>query len=138
MLTVKNAADRLDISSSTIRYYDDQGLLPFIERDKNGYRIFQESDLFWLELIRCMRTTKMPVETLRHVAELHMEGTQTLSERIQIFEEHRNDLKKKREEIDAAFDKLETKLNILKEEGTGYQTHVSKLYVLYPKLLLKE
>lgn len=119
MLTVKNAADRLDISSSTIRYYDDQGLLPFIERDKNGYRIFQESDLFWLELIRCMRTTKMPVETLRHVAELHMEGPQTLSERIQIFEEHRNDLKKKREEIDAAFDKLETKLNILKEEGTG-------------------
>lgn len=117
MLTVKNASERLSIPPSTIRYYDDQGLLPFIERDKNGYRMFQESDLFWLELIRCMRTTKMPVQTLRHVAHLHMQGTETLDERIRIFKEHREQLQKQREEIDEAFEKLQSKLQILKEEG---------------------
>lgn len=117
MLTIKNAAERLSISPSTIRYYDDQGLLPFIDRDKNGYRIFQESDLFWLELIRCMRTTKMPVKTLRHVAHLYMQGEETLDERIQIFEEHQERLQEQRKEIDAAFEKLQAKLQILQNEG---------------------
>lgn len=113
MLTVKKAAERVSISPSTIRYYDDERLLPFIERSKNGYRMFKEEDLFWLEMIGCMRATGMSIETLRHVAHLHMEGSSTLEERTWIFKDHQAKLKKQKKDIDDALDKLASKMNIL-------------------------
>lgn len=114
MMTIKEAAERVSISPSTIRYYDDQGLLPFIERDQNGYRLFKEEDLFWLELISCMRATGMSVETLRQVAHLHMRGEETLGERIKIFEEHQETLRKQQQDIYIALEKLQIKMNMLK------------------------
>lgn len=118
MLTVKKAADRVSISPSTIRYYDDEGLLPFIERSENGYRMFKEEDLFWLEMIGCMRATDMSIETLRYVAHLHMEGSSTLEERTRIFKDHQTKLKVQKKNIDDALDRLETKMNILESSRT--------------------
>ncbi|SFB05488.1 DNA-binding transcriptional regulator, MerR family [Lentibacillus halodurans] len=113
MLTVKEVAEKLSIAPSTIRYYDDQGLLPFIQRDKNSYRLFKEDELFWLELIECMRSTGMPIKTLRHVAHLHMQGKETLAERKRIFKEHREKLHKQKQDIDVALGKLEVKMKLL-------------------------
>ena len=36
---------RLDVPASTLRFYDKEGLLPYIERRGSGYRIFSESDI---------------------------------------------------------------------------------------------
>ncbi|MBO0994147.1 MerR family transcriptional regulator [Bacillus sp. SD088] len=88
MITIKNTAERESLPPSTIRYYDAEGLLPFVERDSNGYHLFKEEDLFWIELIGCMRETGMSIEILRHVVRLNMKGEDTLKERVSIFEEH--------------------------------------------------
>ena len=42
--TISAAAKKLNISAHTLRYYDKEGLLPFIERNEKGIRIFQEKD----------------------------------------------------------------------------------------------
>jgi len=115
MITIKNAAERVSLPPSTIRYYDDEGLLPFVGRDSKGYRVFEEEDLFWLELIGCMRETGMSIETLRHVAHLHMRGEETLQERIGIFEGHQKKLQKQKKDIDEALEKLKLKMKMLKE-----------------------
>jgi DNA-binding transcriptional MerR regulator len=116
LLTVKEAAERLSIPPSTIRYYDDQGLFPFVERDENGYRLFKEDEVFWIELIQCMRSMGMSVKTLRHVAHLHMQGEETLDERVQIFEEHQEKLQNRKKEIDAAMGELETMIKTLESQ----------------------
>lgn len=115
MITIKKAAERVALPASTIRYYDDEGLLPFVERNDSGYRLFKEEDLFWLELVGCMRETGMPIETLRHVAHLHMEGEKTLQERVRIFKEHQEKLQKQKKNIDDALEKLNIKMEILQE-----------------------
>jgi len=117
MLTIKKASEKVEIPASTIRYYDNEGLLPFIKRDVNGYRMFKEEDLFWLELIGCMRATGMSIETLRHVAHLHMMGRDTLEERTQIFLDHQKKLQKQKKDIDVALEKLTKKMEILDKEG---------------------
>lgn len=43
--TIKKVAERMNLTPSTIRYYDKEGLLPFIERKASGYRLFAESDI---------------------------------------------------------------------------------------------
>ena len=46
--TVGEMAKLLDIPASTLRYYDKEGLLPFVERSSGGIRLFRESDFEWL------------------------------------------------------------------------------------------
>ena len=42
--TVGEMAKLLDIPASTLRYYDKEGLLPFVERSSGGIRLFRKSD----------------------------------------------------------------------------------------------
>ena len=42
--TVGETACRLGVAASTLRYYDKEGLLPFVERSIGGIRMFKESD----------------------------------------------------------------------------------------------
>ena len=53
--TVGEMAKKLDVPASTLRYYDKEGLLPFVERSSGGIRMFQESDFEWLQVIGCMK-----------------------------------------------------------------------------------
>ena len=39
--TVGEMAKKLDVPASTLRYYDKEGLMPFVERSSGGIRIFQ-------------------------------------------------------------------------------------------------
>ena len=40
--TIKEASNITGLSTSTLRYYDREGLLPFIKRLDSGYRSFSE------------------------------------------------------------------------------------------------
>lgn len=43
--TVREMAKLLGITASTLRYYDKEGLLPFVERSVGGIRMFREPGL---------------------------------------------------------------------------------------------
>ena len=42
--TIKEVAEKFDLTISTIRFYDKKGLLPFVAKNDSGYREFTESD----------------------------------------------------------------------------------------------
>ena len=42
--TVGEMARRMGVPASTIRYYDKEGLLPFVGRSSGGIRVFTEKD----------------------------------------------------------------------------------------------
>ena len=46
--TVGEMAQKLGVPASTLRYYDKEGLLPFVERSSGGIRMFRENDFEWL------------------------------------------------------------------------------------------
>ena len=50
--TIGEMAQKLDVAPSTLRYYDKEGLLPFVERSSGGIRMFKEEDMEWLRLDR--------------------------------------------------------------------------------------
>ena len=49
----------MGVSVPTLRYYDKEGLLPFIEKKENGTRIFKEEDLKSLDIISCMKASEV-------------------------------------------------------------------------------
>ena len=65
--TVGEMAKILHVAPSTLRYYDKEGLLPFVERSSGGIRLFKESDFEWLSMIECMKQTGMPIKEIKAI-----------------------------------------------------------------------
>lgn len=54
-----------NIPESTLRYYEKQGLLPLMERDDAGRRLFSEYQMRLLETVLRLKQTHMPIQDIR-------------------------------------------------------------------------
>jgi len=99
--TIKDAAKIMHVPTSTIRYYDKEGLLPFMQRLDSGYRIFSENDLGMLRTIDCLKNTGMPIREIRRYIDLTQQGDATLAERYQMFLERKKDVEAQIRELQA-------------------------------------
>lgn len=82
--TVGEMAQKLGVPASTLRYYDKEGLLPFVERSSGGIRMFRENDFEWLQVIRCMKKAGMSIKDIRQYIELAMQGDDTIDTRLEV------------------------------------------------------
>jgi DNA-binding transcriptional MerR regulator len=87
-LSPGQTAQRSGFSLDTLRYYERIGLLDHVERTSSGHRRFGEDDLEWLEVLRCLRDTGMPIAQMRRYAELARVGEATHAERLALLAEH--------------------------------------------------
>ena len=83
--TVQQVAKKMGLTTYTVRYYHDHGLLPFVKRDKNNNRVFDDTDLEWVKLITCLRGTGMSLDQIKSYFDLVIEGEETVPQRYQIM-----------------------------------------------------
>ncbi|MBA1392363.1 MerR family transcriptional regulator [Lactobacillus sp. XV13L] len=83
--SVHEAADKMGLTAYTLRYYDNHGMLPYVKRDENNNRIFDDVDLEWIKIIICLRETGMPLKNIQHYLQLVKQGEATVPERYQIM-----------------------------------------------------
>ncbi|MGL4970566.1 MAG: MerR family transcriptional regulator [Cetobacterium sp.] len=110
MYTIKNVSEIVGLSSYTIRYYDKCGLMPFVARNKNGVREFTEDDVFWIEIIKCLKNTGMTIEDIRSIVDLSLKGDHTKEERRTILLEHRKKILEQIEDLNSNLRKLDSKI----------------------------
>jgi DNA-binding transcriptional MerR regulator len=75
-------------SLDTLRYYERIGLLEDIARASSGQRRFSDDDLSWLDMLRCLRDTGMPIAEMLRFKSLTSSGEGTIRERIELLERH--------------------------------------------------
>ena len=107
--SIGEAAEKLNLSKSTIRYYDKEGLLPFIERKESGIRKFAESDISMLQVIECLKSTGMPIKDIRKFSEWCLKGDLTLQERYELFLEREQSVKEQIAELQKSLSLIEHK-----------------------------
>ena len=90
--TVGEMAQKMGVPASTLRYYDKEGLLPFVERSSGGIRMYRENDFEWLQVIRCMKRAGMSIKDIRQYIELAMQGDGTIDARLALFQKQREAL----------------------------------------------
>ena len=90
--TIGQAAQKLGLSIHTLRYYEKQGLLPQIQRDKFGNRMYTLDDIKWIYMIRCLRDTGMNIQTIKKYVNLFKQGMQTVPKRKDILLNYREDI----------------------------------------------
>ena len=87
--TTHEVAQKLGITKDALFYYEKEGLLPQIERDEMNRRIYSESDIEWIFLIRCLRDTDMPMCKIKqYISLLKHGGENSIPERKNILVEH--------------------------------------------------
>lgn len=99
--TIQEVSKKVNISTYSIRYYDDHGLLPTVKRDENNNRVFDDVDIEWVEIVACLRATGMPLAKIKHYIELCLEGDQTVRERYRIMVEQQRETMAQAEKIQA-------------------------------------
>ena len=119
--TVGEMAKRLGVAPSTLRYYDQEGILPFVERSEGGIRVFKESDYEWLQVIDCLKKTGMQLRDIKTFIEMAMQGDQTIEPRLALITKQKESVKAQIAELEETLRTLEFKewyYNTAKEKGT--------------------
>ena len=107
--TVGEMARRLGVPASTSRYYDKEGLLPFVGRSSGGIRVFTEKDFEWLRIIECLKKTGMSLKDIREYIELAKQGDETIARRLELFRKQRTVLETRMAELQQTMDTLDYK-----------------------------
>ena len=119
--TVGEMAKLLGVPPSTLRYYDKEGLLPFVERSPGGVRMFQEKDYEWLQVIGCLKKTGMPLKDIRTYIQMAMRGDETISPRLEMIRRQREAVREQMAQLQKTLDTLDFKCwyyETAKEAGT--------------------
>ncbi|SFB51696.1 DNA-binding transcriptional regulator, MerR family [Cohnella sp. OV330] len=87
--SISEVSAELDIPDSTIRYYEKKGLLPLIERDNAGRRIFSEDQMTLLGTVMCLKNTHMPISDIKQYVDWIVEGDSTLERRLEMMNNHK-------------------------------------------------
>lgn len=115
--TIKQAAEIMNVTPTTLRYYDKQGLLPFMERKASGYRIFSDADMAMLHVIECLKKSGMPIKDIRQFSKWVQMGDTSLKERYEMF------LERKRI-VEAQMAELQETLDFINHKCWYYETAI--------------
>ncbi len=107
--TIKEAAQIMGIPATTLRYYDRQGLLPFVERKQSGYRVFSDNDIMLLRVIDCLKRSGMELKDIRQFTEWLREGDASLEKRYQMFLERKEAVEQQMAEMQKTLDMINHK-----------------------------
>jgi len=108
--SIGKAAEMTGLSTFTLRYYEKEGLLPFVERTPSGTRCFKDSDFEWLAMIQCLKNTGMSIKDIREFVGWCMEGDETLEKRLAMFLARKKEVEDKMVEFQHYLDKLDFKI----------------------------
>lgn len=120
--TIQEAAEEMEVSAHTLRYYEKIGLLHSIQRGENGRRIYSEEDLGWVYWLKLLRESGMSIRVMKRYVEITRAGDYTIDDRCAILEEHRDHLRRHIEKLQGFLEKLEQKVEFFH----GYKTRLKE------------
>ncbi|WP_394922482.1 MerR family transcriptional regulator [uncultured Robinsoniella sp.] len=107
---IKQVSEITGLPASTLRYYEKEQLLPSVNRNKSGVRIYNDKDLDWISIISCLKATDMPIADIRRFVALCAKGDATLKERRQLVIAHKRVVEKHIEELESNLDHINFKV----------------------------
>ncbi len=112
--SISEVAKVLNLTVYTLRYYDKEGLMPFVERTTSGTRLFKESDIEALKVIECLKSTGMPIKEIKTFIDWCSKGDSTLQQRYDMFIERKATVEAQMEELKKTMEVIEHKCSYYK------------------------
>ena len=99
----------------TLRYYEHENLIT-PKRNSSNRRCYSDKDLAWIEFIKRLKDTGMPIKEIQRYAKLRVEGDLTLNERMEMLTVHRESLNEQIKVLQEHMAKLDDKIDFYRQE----------------------
>ncbi len=124
--SIKQVAEKTNLTTHTLRYYDKEGLLPFLNRSESGTRKFSDNDLEWLSLICCLKNTGMHIREIKAFVELSMQGDETLKTRCDMLAVHKENVQEQIRTMESYLKKVTHKIELFNAKYEEYSKRRKK------------
>lgn len=106
--TIGEISEMFSLPISTLRYYDKQGLFPFMKR-KSGIRLFSEQEVEALNVIECLKLSGLEIKDIKQFMEWCAEGPSTYQKRLELFQRQKEQTEQEMERMSQVLDMLRFK-----------------------------
>ena len=110
--SIGQAARKTGLTTHTLRYYEKEGLLPFVKKSGSGLRVFSDGDIGWLEMIECLKGTGMPLKGIKQYIDWFIEGDSTLPQRLEMFQKQKKNLEEQIALLQKHMAKIDYKIHL--------------------------
>lgn len=114
MYTIKEVADKMEVSEHTLRFWAKNGFFPFIKRNFNNVRLFSENDLEWVKIVKCLRMIGTENKAIKRYIDLCIVGDTTIPERYGIIQATKIKAEQQMQELKTQLELLDYKENYYK------------------------
>lgn len=102
--TIGEISAKLGIPASTIRYYDNKGMLPGVSRAEGGMRRFTQADIDWLHMIGHLKMSGMSIREIQDFVALYQDGDATIEQRRALVHGRRDEIVRQMAELQETLD----------------------------------
>ncbi len=113
-MNMREFSSLVGLSPHTLRYYEKIGLLKKVQRNSSGHRVYTSKNLAWISFVKRLKETAMPLEEILVYARLRELGSESLSLRQTLLEQHQENLRNHIEQQKKHMAALEDKINLYK------------------------
>jgi len=131
--SIKEVAEKTNLSIYTLRFYDKQGLLPFVSRNASGYRTFTEGDLHLLKTICCLKETGMKIADIRQYITYVMAGPRSIPQRQALLRAHRQAIEVQQAAIQTNLKEIDRKLALYDAPNATHLVNQELAFVQHEK-----
>jgi DNA-binding transcriptional MerR regulator len=117
-IAISDDAAATGLSTHTLRYYERAGLmLDPVGRASSTHRRYGDADIAWVQFLTRLRSTGMPIATIREYTELVRRGDETVETRRELLVRHRVAVLNQLEDITASLAAIDFKIAVYEEQG---------------------
>lgn len=105
-MRIGEVAERIGVTTKTVRYYERIGLLPEADRTESGYRSYGQDTVGRLEFIRESQATGLSLTEIRSILELKDQGEQSCEHTRALLTRHLDEIDEQIERLRRAREEL--------------------------------
>ena len=112
--SISALAKKTGLSIHTLRFYEKEGILRHVERSASGRRIYGEESLGCIIGILCLKQAGLSLPQIKEFFDWTLEGSDTLPDRLALFESARQNLIEQREILERSISFVDTAISYSK------------------------
>lgn len=125
--TMKQTCELTGLTYDTLKFYCNEGLVPYVSRDKNNRRIFDKRNIEWIKSLLCLRNCGLSISEMKQYVTLCQQGEPSIPERQAILDEKLKCLYAKIAEIEDSIHYIQKKQQFFQDILDGKREYYSNL-----------
>ena len=111
---IREIGQIFDVPSSTLRYYEELGILPEVKRDEHKQRVYTDEHIDRLQAITCFKRTGLPMSKIHDFFEYAENLRDNIDKVVDMMENHEKYIVDQMEKMQQDLDHIRQKVRFYK------------------------